>query len=339
MRDWLTKILKILETLLKGVTYWVLAVVCTVCLAGFFGQVCQPFELASHFRLLYIIAFLPLLFVLLCLRCWKSLAAGVAVFLLNLIPVGALYVPDLQARGESAHTEITLLAVNLWGPKNPHHDQVLKLIRERSPDVIGVSEITRTWVNKLKEGLPEYPYQVIERRYGGVAVLSKFPILESRVDYFATIKRPRITVRLQVGDQTITMICAHPVTPKEQYDIRNGEFSEIAMQAENAGTPVIVFGDLNCSPWSYYFSKILEQGRLNDTERGFGLQPTWNARWYFPWVPIDHCLSSSDFVTLERKVGPAVGSDHLPVFVKLGFVGSKSSDKLRNLRTFLSQPL
>jgi endonuclease/exonuclease/phosphatase (EEP) superfamily protein YafD len=118
--------------------------------------------------------------------------------------------------------------------------------------------------------------------------------------------------------QPITLILAHPVIPRWQYDIRNGELLEIASQAKNADTPVVVFGDLNCSPWSYYFEKVLEIGQLKDTERGFGLHPTWSARWYFPWVPIDHCLTSDHFVTLQREVGPDIGSDHLPVFVKLG---------------------
>jgi endonuclease/exonuclease/phosphatase (EEP) superfamily protein YafD len=270
--------------------------------------------------MIYAIAFVPILAILLLLRTIPAVAIATSFFVLNLIPICGLYVPNPQARGLSNSTELKLLAINLWGAKNPHHDQVLKMIREKNPDIIGASEITRTWVKKLQDGLPEYPYQVIERRYGGVAILSKYPLLDSRVDYFPPIKRPRITVHFKVGDKSITMICAHPVTPKEQYAIRNGEFSEIATEAGSAGTPVIVFGDLNCSPWSYYFGKMLEQGRLNDTERGFGLQPTWNARWYFPWVPIDHCLASNDFVTLERKAGPEVGSDHLPVFVRLAFI-------------------
>ena len=116
----------------------------------------------------------------------------------------------------------------------------------------------------------------------------------------------------------MTIIFAHPVIPKDKFLIRNGELSEIAIRAGSTKNGVVVFGDLNCSPWSYYFGKLLEVGRLSDTETGFGFHPTWTTQWYFPWVPIDHCLANKDLFAIERSVGPPIGSDHLPVFVKLG---------------------
>ncbi|NJL72849.1 MAG: hypothetical protein HC888_15485 [Candidatus Competibacteraceae bacterium] len=121
-----------------------------------------------------------------------------------------------------------------------------------------------------------------------------------------------------MGQKPVTIIFAHPVIPKDKFNIRNGELSEIASAAGNAKTPVIVFGDLNCSPWSYYFAKLLEVGRLSDSERGFGFQPTWTTKWPLPCIPIDHCLASNRFYAVERVVGPSIGSDHLPVYVKLG---------------------
>jgi endonuclease/exonuclease/phosphatase (EEP) superfamily protein YafD len=32
-------------------------------------------------------------------------------------------------------------------------------------------------------------------------------------------------------------------------------------------------------------------------------------------VPIDHCLVSPEITILDRRLGPAVGSDHYPLIV------------------------
>jgi len=62
----------------------------------------------------------------------------------------------------------------------------------------------------------------------------------------------------------------------------------------------------------------LKQGNLKDSEVGFGFQPTWFAPTGLPFIPIDHLLTSRNVCVLERKIGPAIGSDHLPVFARIG---------------------
>jgi endonuclease/exonuclease/phosphatase (EEP) superfamily protein YafD len=38
-------------------------------------------------------------------------------------------------------------------------------------------------------------------------------------------------------------------------------------------------------------------------------------------IPIDHCLVSPSVAIVDRRVGPPVGSDHLPVFVDFAISG------------------
>lgn len=285
--------------------------------AGFFGQLGEFFELASHFRFLYAVAFVPFVFAFLCLQSWKLFGLSVLLAVANAIPIVKLYIPESSNQNKPLIAQITLLQANLWGPKNSHLDEILDLIKAKSPDLIGFSEITATWASNLEGKLPAYPYRIIETRSCGVALFSKYPFENYHFSYFGTINRPRITASMRLSGKTVTVIFAHPVIPIYLNDIRNGELLEIAGQCGSAKTPLILFGDLNCSPWSYYFEKLLELGRLTDSERGFGLHPTWSARMHFPWFPIDHCLTSSEFFTLKREVGPDIGSDHLPVFVKL----------------------
>jgi endonuclease/exonuclease/phosphatase (EEP) superfamily protein YafD len=300
--------------------YVALALVSVATIAGFFGQVGHYFELASHFRLLYALGFAACLIVLAIMRCWKTLAVGTVLCSINLLPVAALYVPQFKHRSQPIASEISILHFNAWGAKNSDHDPFLQVLRQTSPDVVGVTELTDTWVSDIQKALPDHRYSFVERHCGGVAVFSRYPLSDAQVLYTGTIKRPRIKARLELSGRKITLIYAHTVTPRWQYALRDAELKTVASEARAAGEPVIVCGDLNCSPWSYYFWRLEQEGRLHDTERGFGLQPTWSTHWYFPWVPIDHCLTSSDFITLERKVGPRAGSDHLPVFVTLGLV-------------------
>lgn len=319
----LRKSLTVLKVLVAVPVVGVLAALSVASVAGFFGNLAQLCELASHFRFLYLLAFIPCLAILLCLRFWKISAFFALFFITNAAMFLQFYLPTPHPSGTTSH--LSLLQVNAWGPKNSHHDEVLALIKEKSPDLVGVSEITETWVRVLSEGLPDYKYKVIEKRFGGIALFSRTPISNSRVVYYGPIKRPRIEATIELGQKPVTIIFAHPVIPKEKFNIRNGELSKIASAAGNAKTPVIVFGDLNCSPWSYYFVKLLEVGRLSDSERGFGFQPTWTTKWPFPCFPIDHCLVSNRFYAVERVVGPSVGSDHLPVYVKLGMADTSSN--------------
>lgn len=313
-------ILFLLKALVIIPVWLALIVLSVASMAGFFGQVGHYFELASHFRLLYALGLVTCTVVLALLRCWKTLAIGMFVFTVNLIPIAALYVPHFSRQPQPVSARISVLHFNAWGAKNDNHAPFLRLLQQTSPDLVGVTELTDTWIADIQKTLPEHRYRFVERRFGGVAIFSRYPLRDAQVLYTGTIKRPRIKARLELNGDTVTLIYAHTVTPRWQHALRDAELKTVAYEARAAGEPVIVFGDLNCSPWSYYFWRLEQEGRLHDTERGFGLQPTWSTHWYFPWVPIDHCLTSSDFITLERKVGPRAGSDHLPVLVRLGLI-------------------
>ena len=62
-------------------------------------------------------------------------------------------------------------------------------------------------------------------------------------------------------------------------------------------------------------------GVLLPSRLGFGVQATWPSVYRIPpmMIPIDHCLVSPDVRVVGRRVGPHIGSDHLPVIVELQF--------------------
>ena len=67
-----------------------------------------------------------------------------------------------------------------------------------------------------------------------------------------------------------------------------------------------------------HFDRLLKQFGLLNARRGHGLIPSWPTFLPFLMIPIDHCLVSPDASVVDIDSGPDIGSDHLPIFVKLG---------------------
>ena len=90
--------------------------------------------------------------------------------------------------------------------------------------------------------------------------------------------------------------------------------------AEVSGRRVVA-GDLNATPWSHPFRRLLADGRLHNSQRGYGLELTFPAHATpLLQVSIDHVLYSDGFRVVDRRLGPALGSDHFPVVVDLALV-------------------
>ena len=162
--------------------------------------------------------------------------------------------------------------------------------------------------------MTDYPYQIQEPRFGGVALLSKWPLTNSQVQYFGDLHRPRISADIQIEGQKIHFVFVHTIIPVVHDAIRDKELATVGDEVGALKIPVIVFGDLNITPWCFNFNKLLQDGKLHDSERGFGFQPTWCA-WIPPMFPIDHILVSDGISVTKHQVLTYMGSDHLPVLV------------------------
>lgn len=207
--------------------------------------------------------------------------------------------------------------MNVWGGKNRNYQRVIELIEESNADLVGLSEITKTWVDRIEPKMSRYPYRIVEPAHGGIALYSRYPLVQKEVRFYKAANRPRIYARVKMNNQVVTVLFVHPVIPIGLFKLRNEDLSIIAKEAAEAGEPVVVFGDLNCTPWSYYYERLKRDGKLRDTMRGYGVQTTWNAFWFFPIIPIDHCFASEEFRTVKRQTETRIGSDHLPVYVEL----------------------
>lgn len=293
-----------------------------VLVLGFFGASNDIFELFSHLRFL---CFIALLFVsVMLISCRNRMWTVIAMIFccLSGAAIAPLYLPVDKVKHSK---KISILQVNLWGGKNRDYDGVLHAIARSNADIVAVSEVTQTWERKLLQELSaKYPYRVahdsvLEPRYGGVALFSKFKLENPKTIIFPASTRARIEADVIFPGRKTHLILCHPKVPKPGTTFRNDELDAIAESIRAQTLSCILIGDLNCTPFSPIFDKLLNKSNLKDSERGFGIQPTWSLHWPAPMFPIDHLLHSDNFSTVNRRLLKPVGSDHFPLLVELSY--------------------
>lgn len=262
---------------------------------------------------------------LLCaLRARRASLFVLALSVWLLWPGGVLYLPRLGGPPEGTPLRVATINVLM---SNRDGARVREWIRAEDPDVVAVQEVSLYWLDELRQLADVLPYRVTSPSEDvpfnaatfGMAVLSKRPL--TVVERFSHLGRSGgIVAELDVEGTTVRIVAAHPERPgrSERVPRRN---TVLAMVAERAAvtSACIVLGDLNTSSGSPAFERLLADGHLSDSRRGFGRQPTWC--WERPihdlWVDIDHVLVSARFAVVDRRVGPRTGSDHRPVAADL----------------------
>ncbi len=294
--------------------------VCACTLAGFFGRLWWAFDLTSNFRVQYLVCLVIAAIVLLLVgKHWPWAVVSALFALANFLDIFPAYVGGRDRTTESSRS-VTLLLANVLS-SNKQYDEVRRLVRSADPDVIAIIEATDAWMKELSS-LDGYPYVVSRPREDnfGIALFSRMHFEQSEIIHIGDARVPTAVARLRSGERGLTVIATHPLPPVggSRSGRRNRQLEHLASYVQSLKTPVIVLGDLNASPWSPYFKRLLRRTGLCDSRRGRGIQPTWPA--HLPWllrVPIDHVLHSPEITILCRTLGPRIGSDHLPVIVRL----------------------
>jgi endonuclease/exonuclease/phosphatase (EEP) superfamily protein YafD len=267
----------------------------------------------AQLRLCWLVAAAALLSIALFLRRRITAVISVVALVVNGVICGSLYLPQRPA---TASNTIKVVAANIWGAHQERYDDLVALVDREQPDVFVVIEYTRAWLKELHNRLPQYPYQFEEGLSGGAAVFSKIPIEQIETK---TPRRYGVRGWLNIGNQKVLFIASHPPAPSRlsTYRVRNRELERLADDVKQRTTPVIITGDLNCTPWSSHFQKLVNDSGLLDSQQGHGPLPSWSTR-HFLLVPIDHALYTSDLVVTDRRTGPNIGSDHLPIIFSIG---------------------
>lgn len=282
-------------------------------------------ELFANFHLQYAWAFLMIIPVLIMAKRPVWLTAATFGFIFNFVTLLPFYFqPAAQAIPITTNPEtLSIMHANI-NFNTTDFVPMARLVQEQDPDVLVVVELPSTNYQAFDELIPEYKlqYHLPGRARLGMAFFVK-PELTAQFEkvYFSQhTDYPSISTRvITQTQQTIQFALIHPPPPITEHtqQVRNDILLGAAAWAAAQTEPVVVLGDFNATSWSKIFNELLETGRLKDSRLNNGVQPSWPS--FLPKafrIPIDHVLVR-DLTVIDRQILPNVGSDHLPVLVKI----------------------
>jgi endonuclease/exonuclease/phosphatase (EEP) superfamily protein YafD len=292
--------------------------VSALAILGFAGRLWWGFDLFSHFRVQYfvILAVSALVYLLGKQYIASGIAAGLSV--INLALVVPLYFRSHTDPANEGNT-YRLLVANVLGP-NQDYDLIIALIQKEQPDFIVLVEPSQAWLKAMEIIQADYPYSRGEAREDnyGIAFYSRIQADVIEIRSFGEADVPSVVAHLNLSGQPVMIIGTHPPPPKGEQNsrLRNQQLSVLADFIRSQAGQKICCGDMNMTPWSPHFRDLIQKSGLHDSARGFGFQPSWPVDKPLFLIPIDQCLISSGIIVHERAIGPNIGSDHYPIFVK-----------------------
>ncbi|MCP5419860.1 MAG: endonuclease/exonuclease/phosphatase family protein [Gammaproteobacteria bacterium] len=231
------------------------------------------------------------------------------------LPLPWLTASPLALQGARTGEVFTLISANVHRD-NTDPQPLIHWMAKIKPDVAVLLEVSPDYANGLGT-LAAYPFQRLfpERGPFGMALLSRHPLI--RVDVFHDADGiGHIEAQIQSPDRRIELIAFHPMPPfsPDYRTRRDNALRAFADQARASNRPTLIAGDFNATPWSSAFHGLAQRG----LRRASGLAPTWpTAGLGLIGIPIDHVLVTAHWSPLSYERGPALGSDHYALWVRL----------------------
>ncbi len=293
-----------------------------VSLAAFAGRWVWWLDVLANFRPQYVVSLVILGLIVLMSR-WRRIAYGIlTVAAINLVFVLPLYVgspgvadPDLPS--------LRVMSFNLLST-NASYSDVIEYIRTVDPDLVLLHEASRPWEVAIEAA--NLDYQVIRPRSDslifGTLVMVRGEDVEA-ISYGFAEAQPRavsIMYRPTGWPEGVSVLSTHPLAPteKDRAQLRDAQLDFAATWAADQEDGFIVVGDFNATPWSWPFRNLMARAPLRNSQLGFGVQPSFpTSSTFLMRVPIDHLLHSDTLSVVDRRLGPAMGSDHFPLVVDL----------------------
>lgn len=287
-----------------------------------------PAEILCHFRLELGVALALLGGAGCILRAFRPALLTFGLALYAVWPALPLYLPADEPAPAGGTLRVAS-ANMLWG--TDLEQPLLDWLEREQPDVVFLCELDqdrkallpelarRGWLHQ--HVYPDEPFW--DWSTWGRAMVSKRPFLSLRVQE----PGPSHDAVVEFEGRPLRVIGAHPMRPGYADDTARRNATLVRLGELAAEDPaVVVLGDLNLTQFSPRWGELLESGRLADSRRGRGLMGTWRVQvpklgWRppLPRRTLDHMLHGGDLVVVDRRVGPDLGSDHLPIVADIGW--------------------
>jgi endonuclease/exonuclease/phosphatase (EEP) superfamily protein YafD len=278
-----------------------------------------PFELFSHFRPQYAASALLLAMLFGWRRSPRWAFAALALGAWHGLPVVQRALADAPAASSCSAAELGVVTANLQYA-NGRPAPFLEWLAAQPADLVVVQELSPGWATAL-EALPRYPYRhfIVRSDAYGIGVLSRWPLEQVEAVDLGRDGRPSLSGVAVVGGQRVRFYGMHarwPMLPALARS-RDEALARLAALVRSDDLPVVVLGDLNLSPDSPAFARLLGASGLRDALQGPHWRPTWMAGFWPLALRIDHVLVNDGLCVEGTAVGGAIGSDHRPVSARL----------------------
>lgn len=240
--------------------------------------------------------------------------------LIALLALACVIVPDLGAarRAVPEGAPVRVLEVNVLRV-NRSFQEVARLIADEQPDIIALVEVDARWLAELAPALAAYPSRIeapLDNNFG-LALYARGG-LAGGVEHLGS-NLPSIIAEAEHGGARFAVVALHPFPPLTGalYTDQLRHFDAVVERVRGLGGRFVIVGDLNATPWSRAYARLRGGTGACDSRAGFGVQASYPAEGWLLGIPIDHVLVSCSIGVLDRRIGPDVGSDHLPVIADL----------------------
>lgn len=276
-----------------------------------------PWTLFGHFRVQYVGAGWILVAVAAAFRMrgWFDAAAIAALgHLLCLAPDLCMAAQPIPADGVA----LRVLVLNVH-TESSSFAEVRRLIDELRPDIVGLVEVDRRWIEGVAASVATYRGRLEQPRDDnfGVALYTRMPVTGAIEQLGGSL--PSAVGSVTAGDTSLEVILVHPLPPVSAValDDQRRQLDAVAARVRSIQRPVAVIGDFNAAPWSAPFLRFVGRSGLCDSRAGLGIQASFPAASAVLRIPIDHLVTSCSIGIVDRRIERDVGSDHLPVVIDI----------------------
>jgi vancomycin resistance protein VanJ len=302
-----------------------------------------PVALFSNFLHLASLPSLLILPIMLILRRWRRAVLSGLPVLAFLWLFGGLFIPNVGAPpdcGAPDCVKLTVMSLNLGdgGLVNEvSAESLVQTVLASNADVVGFQEVAVAQAEAMQNELSDkYPYRLVYaagETVNGIALISRYPILEGEPFYGNPPTMPNLDVTLAIQGRPLHVLVVHPPPPGwssdwlSLYRPRALGDARLYVQMVDAG-PALLLGDMNATDQSETYA-IFAQAGLADAYHvaGFGFGPTYPARQGYgypfskaiPLIRLDYVLYTTQLRVLSAWVGSDAGSDHLPIVAELAW--------------------
>ena len=289
---------------------------------GFFGSTSWIFDMLANFRFQLAVGMILIGIIYFFVFGRWTAFIFVALGAVNVLLVAPLYLDDPAppAAGDS----LRIISFNV-GAGRADTAELINYVEEADADLVFLLESTEEWIDRIEMNGSGYAVsnEIPQDRVYGISVLGHGTTIVEQLR-LGTTRDPVMRVEATVGGELVAIYAVHPRPPDSpaKTAARDALFDELATLVSGETLPVIVIGDFNATPWSYAFRDFSSATGLVNSQNGFGLSPTWPTSFPVSLVPLDHMLHSDTLTTIERNVGPDLGSDHLPLSVEVAVAGA-----------------